>query len=525
MMHLRRPDFEWRAARSRVPAIGHAPAGSGTGRHTRGVNILVVGASGYIGSRLVPLLGAAGHTLTLASRESAKLAERFPEARLVTADLLDPASLDEALAGIDLAYYLAHAMGGGESGFAERDLAAARNFGEAAARAGVARIVYLGGLGDDDADLSHHLASRHETGAELARHGVPVTEFRAAVVIGSGSASFEILRHLTERLPIMITPRWVSTRCQPIGIRDVLAYLVAAPDHPETTGIVEIGGPDVLSYGDMMRAYARERGLRRLMIPVPVLTPRLSSYWVNLISPVPAKIARPLIEGLRNEVVVRDPAPAASFGVRPTPYVEALREAMDRSSSEGLESTWFDALATPDRDSLPSVTSLEGMIVERRQRAIAAPPERTFAEVERLGGEGGWPYANVLWRIRGLMDRIVGGVGMRLGRRDPARLRVGDALDFWRVEEIRRPELLRLRAEMKVPGRAWLQYEVLPTPGGSRIVQTAFFEPKGLPGLAYWYLLYPIHGLIFRGTARVIGERAAAAAQGGTGGRRVDAGG
>jgi len=496
------------------------------------MRILLVGASGYIGGRLATLLHARGHELVLMSRDARPLAARFPDDRIVAADLLDPPTLAPALEGIEVAYYLAHSMGAGEHGFAERDRRAARTFAQAAKRAGVARIVYLGGLGDDEADLSHHLASRHETGAELAAHGVPVTELRAAVIIGSGSASFEILRHLTERLPVMITPRWVGTRCQPIGIRDVLDYLAGVLDHPEVTGIVEIGGPDVLSYGDMMRTYARLRGLRRLMIPVPVLTPRLSSYWVSLVSPVPAGIARPLIEGLRNEVVVRDPGPAAAFGLHPLPYADALARAIDRTDRHDVESTWFDAaLAHPDKASLASVTSREGMIVERRARTMAAPPDRVFAEVERLGGDAGWPYGNALWRIRGLMDRAIGGVGMRLGRRDPDHLRVGDALDFWRVEEVRRPAagdepgaaaepgagagsapgLLRLRAEMKVPGRAWLQFEVMPLDGGtrSRLVQTAFFEPKGLPGLAYWYALYPVHGLIFRGMVRVLAERVA----------------
>jgi uncharacterized protein YbjT (DUF2867 family) len=472
------------------------------------MRILVVGASGYIGGRLVPLLQARGHDLVLMSRDARPLTDRFPDARVVAADLLSPVTLAPALEGVDVAYYLAHSMGAGERDFAERDRQAARNFAQASARAGVARIIYLGGLGDDAANLSNHLTSRHETGAELAAHGVPVTEFRAAVIIGSGSASFEILRHLTERLPIMITPRWVGTRCQPIAIRDVLDYLVGALEHPDLRGIVEIGGPDVLSYGDMMRTYARLRGLRRLMIPVPVLTPRLSSYWVNLISPVPAGIARPLIEGLRNEVVVRDPGPARALGLSPVSYLEALRRAMDRADPDDLVSTWFDAYAAPDRATFSSLTSTEGMIVERRQRAVRTSPEVVFAEIERLGGRGGWPYANVLWRVRGLVDRVVGGVGMRLGRRDPDGLRVGDALDFWRVEEVRRPSLLRLRAEMRVPGRAWLQYEVTPADGGSRVVQTAFFEPKGLPGLAYWYVLYPVHGLIFRGTVRVLAERA-----------------
>ena len=472
------------------------------------MRILIVGASGYIGGRLVTLLQDRGHDLVLMSRDARPLAARYPDMRVVAADLLEPRTLAPALEGVEVAYYLAHSMGGGEAGFAERDRLAASTFAQAAAVAGVARIVYLGGLGDDASDLSHHLSSRHETGAELAAHGVPVTEFRAAVIIGSGSASFEILRHLTERLPVMITPRWVGTRCQPIGIRDVLDYLVGTLDHPDVTGIVEIGGPDVLSYGDMMRTYARLRGLRRLMIPVPVLTPRLSSYWVSLVSPVPAGIARPLIEGLRNEVIVRDPEPAKAFGLHPLPYAEALQRAIDRTDRHDIESTWFDALAAPDKASLSSVTSREGMIVERRQKTIHAPAEHVFAEIERLGGDAGWPYANLLWRIRGLMDRAVGGVGMRLGRRDPDHVRVGDALDFWRVEEVRRPTLLRLRAEMKVPGRAWLQYEVFETETGCRLVQTAFFEPKGLPGLAYWYALYPVHGLIFRGSVRVLAERA-----------------
>ena len=481
------------------------------------MRILIVGASGYVGGRLVPLLRARGHDLTLTSRDARILTDRFPDARVVTADLLDASTLAPALEGIEVAYYLAHSMGGGERGFAARDRRAARDFAEAASRAGVARIVYLGGLGADSPDLSHHLASRHETGAELAAHGVPVTEFRAAVIVGSGSASFEILRHLTERLPIMITPRWVTTRCQPIGIGDVLAFLVGALDHPEVTGVVEIGGPDILSYGDMMRRYAGARGLRRLMIPVPVLTPRLSSYWVNLISPVPASIARPLIEGLRNEVVVRDPGPATRFGLAPVTYAQALAEAIDRAERHDVETTWFDSFATSDGTRKRSLTTGEGMIVERRELQVATSPERVFAEVERVGGDAHWPYADFLWRSRGLLDRVIGGVGMRLGRRDPERLRAGDALDFWRVEEIRRPALLRLRAEMKVPGRAWLQYDVVSDGPGCRITQTAFFEPKGLPGLAYWYALYPVHRLIFRGMIRALSQRATS--MGGPGGR------
>jgi len=477
------------------------------------MKILVVGASGYVGGRLVPLLAGQGHELVLASRNPRPLQARYPDASVIRADLLDPASLPAAVAGVEFAYYLAHSMGTSKSDFAERDVRGAANFARAAAAAGVRRIIYLGGLGDDEARLSRHLASRHWTGAELAGHGVPVTEFRAAVIIGSGSASFEILRHLTERLPVMITPRWVATRCQPIAIRDVLAYLVAAIDHPEVTGIVEIGGPDVLSYGEMMMAYARQRGLRRLMIPVPVLTPRLSSYWVSLVSPVPSAVARPLIDGLRNEVVVRDPEPARAFDVTPMRYEEALARAIRRTEGSDVESTWFDAYRARDRSTLGSRNE-EGMLVDRRVINVAAPPEAVFAEVQRVGGATGWPYGNVLWRIRGFADRAVGGVGLRLGRRDPNRVRVGDAIDFWRVEEVHPPELLRLRDAMKLPGRAWLQYEILSIGDGrsSQLVQTAFFEPHGLPGLVYWYGLMPVHPTMFKGMITELAARAVARA-------------
>lgn len=473
------------------------------------MRILLTGASGYVGGRLAPLLIAAGHELVLMTREPASLAGRFEGATVVRGDVLDPASLPVALAGIDLVYYLVHSMADGEGDFAARDLLAARNLARAAHAAGVKRIVYLGGLGDEQDSLSHHLASRQATGKELAAHGVPVTELRAAVVIGSGSASFEILRHLTERLPVMITPKWVRTRCQPIAIADVLAYLVATAVHPEVTGIVEIGGPDVLSYGEMMEGYARARGLRRLMIPVPVLTPRLSSYWVGLVSPVPSAVARPLIEGLRNEVIVHHPEPAARLGVTPMGYASAVSRAIDRTARGERETTWFDAFRARHRGHRPPPTSTEGMLLDRREMAVAASPDQLFGAVETIGGATTWPFLP-LWELRGLLDRILGGPGMRLGRRDREHLRPGDALDFWRVDALERPGLLRLRAEMKVPGAAWLQFETLPgtEPGSSRLIQTAFFEPRGLAGLLYWYALVPIHGPLF---GRLIGRLAARA--------------
>ncbi|MBN2470143.1 MAG: SDR family oxidoreductase, partial [Anaerolineae bacterium] len=356
---------------------------------------------------------------------------------------------------------------------------------------------------DPESDLSDHLRSRQETGRVLREAGVPVTEFRAAVIVGSGSLSFEMIRYLTERVPLMIAPRWVFTRIQPIGIGDVLAYLVAALETPESQGqIIEIGGADVLTYGRMMLDYAEVRGLKRWLVPVPVLTPRLSSYWVHWVTPVPASIARPLIQGLRNEVIVHDDSARVLFPqITPRGYHETVRAALAQLDADQVETAWSDALFSSQRDVPPLVlTTHEGMILERRQRDVKAAPEAVYRAFTSLGGAQGWLYFNWAWRLRGIADRLVGGVGFRRGRRDPHHVRVGDALDFWRVEAVEADRLLRLRAEMKVPGRAWLQFKAEPLEDGqTRLVQTAFFAPKGLFGLLYWYVLYPVHGLIFSG--------------------------
>jgi len=398
-------------------------------------------------------------------------------------------------------------MGGGND-FSERDLLAARNCAEAAESAGVRRIIYLGGLGDPQAELSAHLRSRQETGAALREAGVSVTEFRAAVIVGSGSLSFEMIRYLTERLPVMICPRWVFTRVQPIAIRNVLDYLVAALDSPDSAGrVLEIGGQDVLTYADMMMGYARARGLKRWLISVPVLTPRLSSYWVHLITPIPSVIARPLIKGMGNEVVVRDDTARRLFPtIELLDYATSVRLALGKIESRGVETAWSDALTSSQGEKTPvALLTSEGMIIERRRRAVAADSKVVFRSFARLGGDRGWLYLDWTWQLRGMIDRLCGGVGMRRGRRDPENLRVGDALDFWRVEAVEPGQLVRLRAEMRVPGRAWLEFQATAHPDGTTLLtQTAFFEPKGLSGLLYWYLLYPVHRLIFSGLIRRI---------------------
>ena len=389
---------------------------------------------------------------------------------------------------------------------------AARNCAGAAKAAGVERIIYLGGLGDPQANLSPHLRSRQETGAALREAGVPVTEFRAAVIVGSGSLSFEMIRYLTERLPVMICPRWVFTRIQPIAIRNVLDYLVAALASPESTGrVLEIGGRDVLTYAGMMTGYARARGLKRRLLAVPVLTPRLSSYWVHLVTSIPASIARPLIRGLGNEVIVRDTSALRLFpGIQLLDYEASVRLALEKMSVRGVETAWSDALTSSQGNKTPvALISSEGMILERRQRRVAAPTESVYRSFAGLGGARGWLYMDWAWQLRGAVDRLFGGVGMRRGRRDPEDLRAGDTLDFWRVEMVGPGRVIRLRAEMRVPGRAWLEFEARPeATGQTLLLQTAFFEPKGLVGLLYWYALYPVHSLIFSGLIRRIAEQA-----------------
>ena len=455
----------------------------------------MTGATGYVGGRLVPRLLAAGHVVRCMVRDPSRLQGRawINQVDTVAGDVLDDATVAPALAGIDVAYYLVHSMGSGND-FHVRDARAARAFGEAARAAGVQRLVYLGALGDPDTNLSEHLRSRQQTGDALREAGVPVTEFRAAVIVGAGSLSFEMIRYLAERLPIMICPSWVYTRIQPIAIRNVLDYLVTTLDVPESAGqVIEIGGANVITYGEMMTGYARLRGLRRLLVPVPVLTPRLSSYWVHLVTPIPSTIAGPLIEGLRNEVVVRDRRAVSLFpDVRPMGYDDAVSAALARLDAGAVETAWSDALASSQGDR-PAVvmTTQDGMVIEHRQMLVDASPARVFRAFTAMGGETGWLYMNWSWQLRGALDRLAGGVGMRRGRRHPHDVRVGDALDFWRVEAVEPDAMLLLRAEMKVPGRAWLQFQARDQEGGRTLIsQTAYFAPRGLWGLVYWYALY-----------------------------------
>lgn len=472
------------------------------------MRILVAG-TGYIGGRLVPRLLAEGHTVRCIAREPAGLRARFPQAQVVAGDVRDATSLEPALEGIETAFYLIHSMSGAERDFERSDREAAGTFAKAAALHGVQRIVYLGGLGEETAKLSSHLRSRQEVGEILRSVGVCVTEFRAAVIVGSGSVSFEMIRYLTDRLPLMIAPKWVATRCQPISVHDVLAYLLEELTHERTEStIYEIGGSDVLSYKEMMLRYASIRGLWRRVLVVPFFTPRLSSAWVHLVTPIPASLARPLIDGLMSEVVVRDDRASRDFSVRPMGYDDAVRDALNRYVSSGPETTWFDAYIVR---ALPGEFSgvTEGMLIDRRQRDSSVPAAKVFAVFSSLGGERGWLYADWLWKLRGSMDRLVGGTGIRRGRRSATDLREGDAVDFWRVERYEPGALLRLRAEMRLPGKAWLQFEAIPrSDGGSTLRQTAFFEPQGLLGSLYWYAVVPLHTLIFGTMASRIVEEA-----------------
>jgi len=478
--------------------------------------ILVTGVTGYIGGRLIPYLLEAGYNVRVIVRGNKdRLVDRswFSQIEVVVADALKPETLPAAMQGIDAAYYLIHSMRG-NSRFHERDQTAARNFGTAAHEANVERIIYLGGLGKESDELSEHLQSRQETGEYLRESGVPVTEFRAAIVVGSGSVSFEMIRHLTERVPIMICPKWVFTKIQPIAIFDLLDYLVAALKTPESADrIIEIGGANVITYGDMMLGYAAERKLARRLVPVPLLTPYLSSLWVHLVTPIPSKIARPLIKGLRNEVIVtNDDARRIFPNIKPADYEGALKRALRRIRSGDLETVWSDAISSTLGDRAPYTLAAEqGMYIDYHERQISADVDRVYHAFTTLGGQNGWPPYTWLWRIRGIMDRMVGGIGLRRGRRDPVTLRVGDALDFWRVEDVIEGDRLLLRAEMKLPGRAWLRFVTIPyADGTSQLQQTAFFAPKGLFGFLYWWSVYPLHKIVFPGMLNNIAERAEA---------------
>jgi uncharacterized protein YbjT (DUF2867 family) len=488
---------------------------------------LVTGASGYIGGRLVPELLAAGYSVRCMARDPGKLGDRpwSGDVEVATADALDPDAVRRAVADVDVAYYLIHSLGTGAS-FEQRDRDAARVFAEAARAAGVRRIVYLGGIISGHASgLSPHLRSRGEVGDILLGSGVPTAALQAAVIIGSGSASFEMLRYLTERLPAMVTPKWVETRIQPIAVRDVLWYLAGCAALPASVSRrFDIGGPDVLTYAEMMRRYSDAAGLRpRVLVPVPLLTPRLSSLWVGLVTPVPPALARPLVESLRNEVICSEhdiaewvPDPAEGL----VPLDRAIALAL-RHTREGEVSTSWSSAATPGApsDPLPSDPAWSGgsLYVDERVSVVRASPAALWRVIEGIGGATGWYSFPAAWAVRGLLDRLAGGVGLRRGRRDPRYLRVGDALDFWRVEALTPGSLLRLRAEMKLPGLAWLELAVgRDSDGTPTYSQRAIFQPRGLAGHAYWRAISPFHGVVFGGMLRNItasAERAGRPAQ------------
>jgi uncharacterized protein YbjT (DUF2867 family) len=464
---------------------------------------LLTGATGYVGGHLLRALERRRVKVRCLARRPEFLRSRAAsETEVVRGDVLDADSLRAAMVGVDIAYYMVHSMGS-EGDFESEDLRAARNFAEAARGAGVRRIVYLGGLGRTPG-LSRHLRSRQEVGRVLRESGVPTLEFRASIIIGSGSLSFEMIRALVEKLPLMITPRWVSVRAQPLATEDLIDYLMAALE-AETKGshVYEIGGADRVSYIDIMKEYARQRGLRRFMIRVPVLTPRLSSLWLALVTPVYARVGRSLIGSIRNETVVDDDSALESFDIRPRGIAEAIARAMANEDLEFAETRWSDALSSGVVKRWGGIR-YGSRIFDSRTTFVTAESRQAFQPIQRLGGNVGWYYASWLWSFRGLIDLLAGGVGARRGRRSRDHLVAGDTVDFWRVEAIVPNELLRLRAEMKLPGRAWLQFEVIEAGAGSVIRQTAMFDPLGMLGLLYWYGLYPLHKLVFAGMLRGI---------------------
>jgi len=461
------------------------------------MRILLTGATGYVGGCLLDELQRRGHTVVCLVRRPERLAGRTSATtELIQGDAANPADLARACAGVEVAYWLVHSMEGGVD-FERADRLAAERFAAAATAAGVRRIVYLGGLGADDDRLSPHLRSRQEVGSILRASGLDVIEFRASIIIGAGSFSFDLVRMLVERLPVMICPAWLATPTQPIAIADIVAYLVAAADLPsDGPRIFEVGGPDKVSYGAIMHEYARQRGLRRLMIPVPVLTPRLSGLWLKLVAPRYAKVGQKLIDGLKNPTVVTNDAARRQFLLVPRDLRTAVGEAIRSEDAAFADRHWAEfADASPRRY---GGTNEGRVLIDHRHAVVAVSADKAFAAIERIGGANGWYACNWLWSVRGRIDRVLGGPGMARGRRDPDRLQQGDTLDCWRVEVLEPPRRLRLVAEMKMPGRGWLEFEVVPRDGDVTIHQTAVFDPHGLGGLAYWYSIWPLHEVVFR---------------------------
>jgi uncharacterized protein YbjT (DUF2867 family) len=467
--------------------------------------VLLTGATGYVGGRLLRRFEDEQYPSRCIVRRPEFLRDRAGSGiEVVPGDLLDIESLKKAMTGVHTAYYLVHSMGTAH-GFEETDRRAAENFIAIARAAGIQRIIYLGGLGSRLAKLSPHLRSRQEVGEILRQSGIPVIEFRASIVLGSGSVSFEMIRALVERLPVMITPRWGAILAQPIAIENVLQYLRAALDiRISGSTIFEIGGPDQVSYGELMREYARQRKLHRIMISVPVLTPRLSSLWLGLVTPIYARVGRKLIDSIRYQTVVHDDSALRAFDIQPIGVRDAIAHALRNEDREYAETRWSDALSSSGPVTRWGGARFGNRLIDSREIRVDASPDEAFAPIQRIGGSAGWYYGDWLWSARGWIDLLLGGVGMRRGRPDSDRLKTGDALDCWRVEDFEPGRRLRLAAEMKLPGRAWLEFEVTADAKGSLIRQTAIFDPIGLRGLLYWYSIYPLHQFVFAGLLRGI---------------------
>ena len=469
--------------------------------------VVVTGGTGYIGGRLLKALDKQRYQLRCQARHPEFLRERLDSnIEIVQGNILDKTSLKPALNRAHTAYYLVHSMGAAGD-FEQKDRQAASNFAEMAKACGVKRIIYLGGLGDASQTLSTHLRSRRDVGTILRKSGIQVIELQASVVIGSGSLSFELIRTLTERLPVMLTPTWVSTPTQPIGIEDLIEYLVHAADITlEGSPIFQVGGKDVISYAGLMKSYARERGLRRLMIPVPVLTPWLSSLWLMLFAPIYQRVGRRLVMSLRHPTVITDDAAREVFGVTTISVRDAISRAIKREDKKFAETCWSDALSSSNSQLDWGGVRFGNRLIFSSTRITRAQPGCLYAVLSRIGGKTGWYYANWLWKLRGAIDVLMGGVGLRRGRRDPEQLRAGDVVDCWRVEKIVPNNLIRFSAEMKLPGRAWLEFKIEKVESKTILKQIALFDPIGLTGLLYWYALYPLHQLIFSGMIKRITE-------------------